>query len=293
MTTAGDGGATGGAAAGSVDAVAASTTTTTATAAAATQGTASTDGKQTTASVGAAGAVASETGGTEFIPEKYRVAKEDGTLDLEASARKLADAHSSAEKRIGSGDIPPKTAEEYVVTVPEAFKDVWNPSEDQKFINFRSKAFESGMTQKHMDLVMASYFEIAPALVSGAAIMDEAACTEELKKTWATKASFDLNVGNAYKGTVAIATKAGLKIDDIMAPNALGNNAMFLKLMAAIGPEFVEDKSPGGDGGSSIEDINALMASEAYTNPKHIDHVKVSAKVKAHFERKHGTEAAA
>src|SRR6478736_10297497 len=40
---------------------------------------------------------------TEFIPEKYRVTKDDGTLDIEASARKLAEAHGSLEKRLGSG----------------------------------------------------------------------------------------------------------------------------------------------------------------------------------------------
>src|SRR5690606_31149911 len=36
----------------------------------------------------------------EYIPEKYRVQKEDGTLDLEASSRKLAEAHGHLEKRL-------------------------------------------------------------------------------------------------------------------------------------------------------------------------------------------------
>jgi len=35
------------------------------------------------------------------------------------------------------------------------------------------------------------------------------------------------------------------------------------------------------------------MRSEAYTNPKHADHAKVSEKVRVYYQRKFGTEAAA
>lgn len=245
-------------------------------------------------SVLAAGASGSGAGaaGTDFIPEKYRVNKEDGTLDLEASSRKLAEAYGSAEKRIGAGDIPPKTAEEYAVTVPDAFKESWKPEEDQSFKDFRAKAHEAGMTQKQLDLVMGQYFEMAPKLVAGAAVMDANAATAELKKTWATEADFNRNVRNAFVGTNALAQKAGLTVDEIM-NSPLGNDPKFLKLMAAIGPEFSEDSPPGGQQMTSQEDIDSLMRSEAYSNPKHADHAKVSAKIKSYFERKFGTEAAA
>jgi len=244
-------------------------------------------------SVLAAGAAGGAAGAQQdFIPEKLRVSKEDGTLDLDASARKLAEAYSTAEKRIGTGDIPPKTAEEYAVAVPDAFKETWKPEEDQSFKDFRAKAHEAGMTQKQLDLVMSRYFEMAPKLVAGAAVMDANSATAELKKTWATDADFSRNVRNAYVGANALAEKAGLKIDDIMS-SPLGNDPKFLKLMAAIGPEFAEDVPPGGQQMTSQEDIDSLMRSEAYTNPRHADHAKISERVRKYFERKHGTEAAA
>ncbi|WP_443701018.1 hypothetical protein [Pseudomonas sp.] len=52
---------------------------------------------------------------TDFIPEKYRVVKEDGSLDLDQSSRKLAESYKHLETRLGSGDVPPKTADEYAV----------------------------------------------------------------------------------------------------------------------------------------------------------------------------------
>lgn len=243
-------------------------------------------------SVLAAGAAGTGQQPTEFIPEKYRVNKEDGSFDLEASSRKLAEAYGHAEKRIGSGDVPPKSAEEYAVTVPDAFKEAFDPKTDEGFKAFAGKMHGLNLTQAQLDGVMESYFEMAPKLVAGAQVLDANAATEELKKTWSTDADFSRNVRNAFVGTNAIAQKAGLSVDEIMS-SPLGNDPKFLRLMAAIGPEFAEDAPPGGSGQISAEDINGLMRSEAYTNPKHADHAKVSAKIKTYFERKHGTEAAA
>ncbi|MCA3188321.1 MULTISPECIES: hypothetical protein [unclassified Cupriavidus] len=231
---------------------------------------------------------------TEFIPEKYRVMNADGALDLEASSRKLADAYTAAEKRIGSGDIPPKSAEEYTVAVPDAFKETFDPKADEGFKAFSGKMHELGLTQKQMDGVMEQYFTMAPQLVAGAAILDANAIKDDLTKEWASKGGFDHQIRLSYQGAAALAQKAGMNIDELMQPNRLGNNKDFLKLMAAIGPEFAEDTSSGGTsmGGASSEDqINELMRGEAYQNPRHADHDKVSKQVRAFFERKHGTAA--
>lgn len=289
MDAAGDAGSTG-ATAGTAG------TATAATGANAANSGAANSGGSTGGSVMAAGATSdgSGTSTADRIPEKYRVNKEDGTFDLDASALKLSEAYANAEKRIGTGDLPPKTAEEYAVTVPEAFKEVWTPEEDASFKDFRTKAFEAGMTQKQLDLVMGQYFTMAPNLVAGATMLDEGAAIADLKKTWATEADFKRNVGNSYAGAKAIGEKAGIPIDTIMDPvKGLGNNPMFIRLMAAIGPEFAEDKAPGGGQVMTQESIDTLMRSEAYTNPKHADYAKTSEKVRKYWERKAGTEAAA
>ncbi|WP_284459605.1 hypothetical protein [Cupriavidus campinensis] len=233
---------------------------------------------------------------TDFIPEKYRVNKEDGTFDLEASSRKLSEAYANAEKRIGGGDIPPKSAEDYTVTVPDTFKESFDPKTDEGFKAFSGKMHELGLTQKQMDGVMAQYFEMAPQLVIGAAVLDANAAKTQLEQAWAPQGGFDHQIRNAYQGAAAIAAKAGIPVDEIMAPNGLGNNVQFLRMMAAIAPEFSEDTSSGGNtmGGASTEDqINEMMLSEAYKNPKHADHEKVSQRVKAFFEKKYGTAAVA
>ncbi len=242
-------------------------------------------------SVLATGATTTEQAPAEFIPEKLRVMKEDGTLDLDASSRKMADAYGGLEKRLGSGDAPPKTAAEYVVTVPDALKEAFDPATDEGMQGFLAGALEQGLNQKQVDFVMSKYFEMAPILAAGAQQFDANTATAELKKTWATDADFSRNVRNAYVGANAAAQKAGINIDDVMRPGGLGDNPQFLRLMAALGPEFSEDPGAGSAGAVSQEDVTTLMTSEAYTNTKHPEHGKVSAKVRAYYERKHGTEA--
>jgi hypothetical protein len=230
--------------------------------------------------------------GTDYIPEKLRVNKDDGSFDLEASSRKMAEAYGTLEKRIGTGDLPPKEASEYKVTVPDALKEAFDPATDAGMQGFLTGALDAGLTQKQVDFVMGKYFELAPQLAAGAAQFDANTATAELKKTWATDADFNRNVRNAFVGTNAVAAKAGMTVDEIMS-SPLGNDPKFLRLMAAIGPEFQEDVPPGGSKMTSEGDINALLSSEAYTNPKHADHAKVSEQVRNYYARKYGTEAAA
>lgn len=218
--------------------------------------------------------------------------KEDGTLDMDASSRKLADAYGSLEKRFGSGEAPPKEASEYKITVPDALKEAFDPATDEGMKGFLTGAHAAGLNQAQVDFVMGKYFEMAPTLAAGAQQYDAATATTELKKTWATDADFHRNVKNAYVGTNAAAQKAGLNVDEIMS-GPLGNNPQFLRLMAALGPEFQEDPGAGSQSMVTQDDINTLLTSEAYINPRHADHAKVSAQVKKYFERKHGTEAAA
>lgn len=230
-------------------------------------------------------------GTTDFIPEKLRIMKDDGTLDLDASSRKVAEAYSALEKRLGAGDVPPKTAEEYTVTVPDALKEAFDPATDEGMKGFLSGALEQGMTQKQVDFVMGKYFELAPQLVGGAQQYDANTAAAELQKVWPTDADMKRNVRNAYVGASAAAQKAGLDINEIMNTSPLRNDPTFLRLMAALGPEFVEDPGAGGSATLTVEDISTLMNSDAYTNSKHPDHAKVSAKVKAYYLRKHGDAA--
>lgn len=237
------------------------------------------------------GAVDPNAPANDFIPEKLRVTNAEGVLDLDASSRKMAEAYGALEKRLGSGDAPPAAATDYKITVPDAMKEAFDPATDAGMQGFLTGAHAAGLNQAQVDFVMSQYFTMAPQLAAGAAQLDSVAATAELKKTWATDADFKRNVANAYTGASVAAQRAGLDINSIMG-GPLGNNVQFLQIMAAIGPEFKEDTAPGGRMMVSDSDINSLLASEAYTNPRHPDHAKVSEQARKYFERKHGTEVA-
>src|SRR6185369_3167845 len=141
------------------------------------------------------------------IPEKYQVKKADGTLDVEASSLKLAEAYGNLEKRIGTGDLPPKTAEEYQIAVPDAVKDQWDPKTDPLMGDFLKDAHAAGMTQKQMDMVMGKYFELAPQLVEGARQLSADSCVAELKTEWKTDEQYKGEVSKAYKAALAYGDK--------------------------------------------------------------------------------------
>jgi hypothetical protein len=229
---------------------------------------------------------------TDFIPEKYRVLKDDGSFDMDASARKLAEAHGNLTKRMIDGGAPPAAPTDYTVTVPETLKEtIGDMSGDKLFTQFRDDMHGLGLTQKQFDGVMSRYFALAPQLASGGVQVSAEQATEQLRATWKDDAEFKKNVGLSYNAASKVAEAAGLTYDDIEKAG-LGNNPTFIRLMAAIGPEFSEDSLPNearAAGFASDDEIKQLMMSEANTNTKHPQHKATRARIDAYYARKYGT----
>lgn len=230
-------------------------------------------------------APAAPAAGVDWIPEKFRVLNGDA-LDVEASARKLAESYTGLEKRVGSGDVPPKSADDYTTTVPDAFKDVWQ--EDDRFKAFKADAIGAGLTQKQFDFVVGKYFGVVPELVQGAAQLDAAKATEELRQVWTTDSEFKANVGDALKAFEKYADPADMaRIDEI------GNNPVVLRILAKVGKETQEAGGITQQGASTgADNVQDLLRSDAYLNAKHPDHKATSAKVQAFYAKKYGTAAA-
>lgn len=223
--------------------------------------------------------------GNDWIPEKFRVLNGEA-LDVEASARKLAESYSGLEKRVGSGDVPPKTADEYAVTVPDALKEDW--AEDDRFKAFKTDALAAGLTQKQFDFVVGKYFGVVPELVQGGQQVTMDKATEELRATWTTDAEFKSNVKDAFKAFSAYASP-----EDQARIDELGNNPVALRILAKIGKEMGEAGGIPAQGASTGADsVQDLMRSDAYLNPKHPDHKTTSAKVQAFYAKKYGNAAA-
>ena len=213
------------------------------------------------------------------IPEKYQVKKEDGSLDIEASSLKLSEAYSHLEKRMGSGDLPPRSADEYQLNLPDAFKDT-DFSGDQLLSQFKQDALAKGFTQEQFDFVMGKYFEIAPGLMSGAKQLSLDDCVADLKTEWKTDKRYEAEMQQAQNAARAFGDKdaEGLMQD-------YGSDPRFVRLLNRVGAELKEDSSFGPDvSWSRGESVESLMTSEAYNNAKHPDHAKVSAQVSAYHK---------
>lgn len=229
---------------------------------------------------------AGEPGANDWLPEKFRVMGEDGKLSIESSARKLAENYTHLEKRMGSGDAPPKTADDYAPKVEvEGFN--WEEFKaDPRMQGFMKTAHAKGITNDQMSFILGEYAQHAPELVGGAAALDSEAATTQLRELWKTDAEFKQNIGLAFRAFNSLADDADKgRIDEI------GNNPMVIRMLAKVGAEMQEDAPAGGD--VNLEEqqtIRDLMKSPAYMDPKHADHERVSAKVKAYYQKRYGDQ---
>lgn len=189
------------------------------------------------------------------------------------------------------GGAPPAAATDYQVTIPDQFKDaVGDLNGDKLFTEFRADMHALGLSQKQFDGVMAKYFSVVPGLVAGGQQYTSETATADLRKEWADDATFKKNVGLAYRAGSAVAQAANMSFEDLEKAG-LANNPTFIKIMAALGPEFAEDTATGsGNAGGlmSEDDVKKLLISEANTNPKHPDHKATRARIDAFYNRKYG-----
>ncbi|WP_288725669.1 hypothetical protein [uncultured Enterobacter sp.] len=232
---------------------------------------------------------AGEQGANDWLPEKFRVMGEDGKLSIESSARKLAENYTHLEKRMGSGDAPPKTSDEYAPKVEvEGFN--WEEFKaDPRMQSFMKTAHAKGITNDQMSFILGEYAQRAPELVGGAAELDSQSATTQLREVWKTDAEFKQNIGLAFRAFNSLADDADKgRIDEI------GNNPMVIRMLAKVGAEMQEDAPAGGDANlEEQQSIRDLMKSPAYMDPKHADHERVSAQVKAYYQKRYGDQTVA
>lgn len=226
----------------------------------------------------------------DFVPEKYRVFGEDESFNLEASAKKMSEGYSSLEKRLGGDDIPPESPEGYKLDA-ESFGEGFDADafmSDEKTQSFLKSMHAKGMTNSQVQEVLNyGLNEWAPSLMEGNQALSEQECTEALKEVWSSDAEFNTQVGHAAR---ALKEVAGEEFDTLM--GKYGNDPDFIKIMAQFGREMGEDVPPNETDIPAGETLDDLMHSEAYSDPKHKDHEKVSAKVRSMFEKKFGKSAA-
>lgn len=223
-----------------------------------------------------------------WIPEKFHVKGADGTLDVDASGRKLADSYLAAQRRLSTGPLgkPAPFEGDYDLSKLSAFG--MEPEDAQAaFGDFLDGAKKVGMTQEMIDYALNAYLPHAQSLVAGAKELDQQAMESALRQTWKTEHDYKQNMDNADGAVRAMASAAGMSADDAF--RAVGNNPALVRMLASIGAEFREGEAPnvgaGGGGGMSVEQ---LMRHPAYTDPSHPQHAQVSAAISEYYNQKTG-----
>lgn len=217
-------------------------------------------GQPPAAATPAAGTLLNQGAGNDFIPEKYRVNGADGALDLDQSSRKLAEAYGNLEKRMGSGDAPPKTAEEYAPKVEAEGFSFDEFKADPVGQAFLKGAHAKGLTNDQVSYVIGAYLDAAPDLIEGGAAMSLQDCTAALKTVWADDQSMKAGVSASYRAAQAFASEgtAPGNFDALMAK--YGNDPDFIAFTANIGKELREDIPVNHGNPASDADFNVRAA---------------------------------
>ncbi|HCW3747931.1 TPA: hypothetical protein OXK62_002446 [Acinetobacter baumannii] len=208
------------------------------------------------------------------FPEKFKVTAEDGSVDYKATLSKMNESYTGLEKRIGSGDLPPKDVAGYKLD-REDFEQFKSDESNQAFL---TKAHEHGITNKQLDFLLSEYDSRVVDLVSTSSQLDTDTVVNSLKTEWGS--SYDVNMRNAFKG----ATTAGLTIEEFNDP-LVGNNKALIKLAAYYGSQLNEDNPIQSAQVPVADDIETLMRSEAFLNIKHPEHKAVTARINAAYAK--------
>lgn len=174
----------------------------------------------------------------------------------------------------------PETIDGYEVNV-EGFNydDFKAIPENQEFLE---RAREAGLSSEHLGFLLGEYNQLIPSLMEGNAALDNEACISAMKETWGGET--DTNFGFARAAANNAIQNGILTAEEVNSPE-FGNNPLVLKMAAYFGSQLQEDTPPANTQQSGAEDVQSLIASEAYMNERHPDHKRVYAQVEKHFAK--------
>ena len=174
----------------------------------------------------------------------------------------------------------PETIDGYEVNVEgfnyDEFKAI---PENQEFLE---RAREAGLSSEHLGFLLGEYNQLIPSLMEGNAALDNEACITAMKETWGGET--DANFGFAQAAANNAIQNGILTAEEVNSPE-FGNNPLVLKMAAYFGSQLQEDTPPANTQQSGAEDVQSLIASEAYMNERHPDHKRVYAQVEKHFAK--------
>lgn len=224
------------------------------------------------------------TGLPEAIPAKYHVKKEDGTLDIEATAAKLAEGHKHLESRFGKGEAAPESVEGYEPKV-EGF-DIEELKVDPLYQSFLKGAHSRGINNETLSWILNEYATRA-GQEQAAAVMTPDDLRAAMEPAWADIGGYDAGIGFGRKAIQAFAPDA--TPEEIA---SLPNHPLVAKILANVGREVGEDRLPGSGAQVNVGDWEsqaaAIRASEAYNTKAHPEHKIAVDKLEALYAQRYG-----
>src|SRR5690606_38986606 len=167
------------------------------------------------------------------IPEKFKVTAEDGSVDYKATVAKMNESYSYLEKKVGTGEVAPKSVDEYKLEREDFDFEEFKADESNK--EFLTEAHKHGITNKQLDFLLSEYDKRAVDLVSNSSQIDTDTTVQTLQSDWGDK--YEANIFNAVKAARA----CGITDEQINDP-LIGNNVAFIKMAAYFGSQMTEDK---------------------------------------------------
>lgn len=193
-------------------------------------------------------AATAETPAEHFgIPEKHRVFKPDGTLDMEASTANVAKAYNERETQLGKLGKAPTSPGDYKLELPKGFEHEFK-TED--FAEFMKEAHAAGVTQSQMDVVSKNFFSYADKLINGKLELEQGECDAALAKVW-SQADRGPNFVSAKR---ALDTFGGERAQELL--TKYGNDPDMIWFAANVGKQLKESSSlpPAGTGATAPSD---------------------------------------
>jgi hypothetical protein len=212
--------------------------------------------------------------------EKVLVKGADGAEDWKATATKAEQARQHLERRLGTGETPPKDVGGYTFEVPKELEGFELAGD--KVEAFKAEALKQGVTPGQFKWMMDSYLKAAPDLMGGVVTMQASQAREALAQVWQ---------GDTLQANLQASQRAvqAMPQDLQEATLELGTNPAFIRALAWMGSQMGEDRAPGNTQAAPAADVAALEMSEAYRNPRHPEHAKVSSQVRAHYAARYGS----
>lgn len=214
------------------------------------------------------------------MPEKYLVKKEDGTVDHEATALKVGAAHAALEKRMGAGEAPPKSPDDYAPELPQG----WGADRlkaDPLFAGFLKGAHAKGLNNA----------QVSWALNEFQTRMDMMRSPEAGEAELVHRMGLPADQLHNQVYVPAFRAAKAFAADDAMMQRLdakFGSDADYLQLMARIGKELGEDKPVhNGITANEADTLDDLIKHPAYNDSKHPEHAKVTRQVAALYEKKY------